>query len=46
MIQLEQAMEELQAALRKVEILESIKSNLCKFVPTAVTRLMESSTHG
>jgi class 3 adenylate cyclase len=44
--QLEQAMSELKAALRKVEILESIKSNLCKFVPTAVTRLMESSPGG
>jgi class 3 adenylate cyclase len=39
-------MSELKAALRKVEILESIKSNLCKFVPTAVTRLMESSPKG
>ena len=45
-LQLEQAMGELKAALRKVEILESIKSNLCKFVPTAVTRLMESSPCG
>jgi class 3 adenylate cyclase len=45
-VQLEQAMKELRAALRKVEILESIKSNLCKFVPTAVTRLMESSPSG
>ncbi len=45
-VQLEQAMQELKAALRKVEILESIKSNLCKFVPTAVTRLMESSPSG
>jgi len=45
-LQLEQAMLELKAALRKVEILESIKSNLCKFVPTAVTRLMESSPSG
>jgi class 3 adenylate cyclase len=44
--QLEQAMTELRAALRKVEILESIKSNLCKFVPTAVTRLAESSSGG
>ncbi len=33
----------LKAALRKVQILESIKSNLCKFVPTAVTRMVESS---
>ena len=44
--QLEDALKELQAALRKVEILESIKSNLCKFVPTAVTRLMECSPSG
>ena len=34
---------ELQAALRKVEILEGIKTNLCKFVPTAVTRMVENS---
>jgi class 3 adenylate cyclase len=45
-IQLEKAMAELRAALRKVELLESIKSNLCKFVPEAVTRLMESSPSG
>lgn len=45
-LQLEAAMKELKTALRKVEILESIKSNLCKFVPTAVTRQMESSTSG
>jgi class 3 adenylate cyclase len=45
-LELENAMSELKAALRKVEILESIKSNLCKFVPTAVTRLMESSPQG
>ena len=42
-IQLEKALNELQAALRKVEILESIKANLCKFVPTTVTRLIEKS---
>ena len=42
-IQLEKALNELQAALRKVEILESIKANLCKFVPTRVTRLIEES---
>lgn len=44
--QLQAAMDDLKIALRKVEILESIKSNLCKFVPTAVTRLMESSSSG
>mgnify|MGYP006290552927 CR=1 FL=1 len=41
--QLEATLQELQAALRKVEILESIKSNLSKFLPTTVTRLIESS---
>jgi len=40
---LEKALKELQIALRKVEILESIKLNLCKFVPTAVTRMVENS---
>ena len=43
-LELEKALKELQAALRKVEILESIKLNLCKFVPTAVTRMVENST--
>ena len=41
--QLEKALDELKVALRKVEILEGIKSNLCKFVPTAVTRLLENA---
>ena len=35
--------EELKAALRKIELLESIKANLNKFVPTAVTKLVEKS---
>ncbi len=42
--QLEETLEELKAALRKVELLESIKSNLSKFVPTAVSRLVENAT--
>jgi class 3 adenylate cyclase len=42
-LELEMALKELQIALRKVEILESIKLNLCKFVPTAVTRMVENS---
>ena len=42
-LDLESKNRELEAALRKVEILESIKSNLCKFVPTAVTRIVENS---
>ena len=42
-VQLEKTLKKLQAALRKVEILESIKANLSKFVPTAVTRMIEKS---
>jgi len=42
-VQLQKTLKELKAALRKVEILEGIKANLCKFVPTAVTRLVEKS---
>jgi class 3 adenylate cyclase len=45
-LELERALKELRAALRKVEILESIKSNLTKFVPTAVTRMVENSPTG
>ena len=45
-LELEKALKELQAALRKVEILESIKLNLCKFVPTAVTKMVENSPTG
>jgi class 3 adenylate cyclase len=37
---------ELTASLRKIEILESIKANLSKFVPTTVTRLIEKSPTG
>jgi class 3 adenylate cyclase len=40
---LEKALAELQAAMKKVEILESVKANLTKFVPTAVTRMIEKS---
>jgi class 3 adenylate cyclase len=41
--ELEKTLGELQAALRKVEILESIKANLCKFVPATVTSMIEKS---
>ena len=40
---LEKTLTELQAAMRKVEILESVKTNLSKFVPTTVSRLIEKS---
>ena len=45
-LELEKTLKELRAAMRKVEILESIKLNLCKFVPTAVTRMVENSPTG
>jgi class 3 adenylate cyclase len=42
-LELEKTLNELKAAMRKVEILESIKADLCKFVPCTVTRLIEKS---
>ena len=45
-IQLEGALTEHQASLRKVELLESIKDNLSKFVPVTVTRMIEKSPTG
>ena len=45
-LELKKALKKLRAAMRKVEILESIKLNLCKFVPTAVTRMVENSPTG
>lgn len=42
-IQLEKTLEELRVSLRKIEILESVKESLAKFVPTTVTRLIEKS---
>jgi hypothetical protein len=42
-LELVKALDELKAAMRKVEILESIKADLCKFVPNTVTRLIEKS---
>jgi class 3 adenylate cyclase len=41
--ELEDALRQLRAAMRKVEILESVKANLCKFVPATVTRMIEKS---
>jgi len=42
-IQLETALDQLKASMRKVEILESIKDNLSKFVPITVSRMIEKS---
>ncbi|MFO8085892.1 MAG: adenylate/guanylate cyclase domain-containing protein [Desulfobacterales bacterium] len=42
-IKLESALSELKASMRKVEILESVKENLSKFVPVTVSRMIEKS---
>ena len=42
-IQLETALVQLKASMRKVELLESIKENLSKFVPITVSRMIEKS---
>jgi len=42
-VKLKKALKELKAAMRKVEILESIKADLSKFVPNTVTRMIEKS---
>ena len=42
-IELQSALNELMAAMRKVEILESVKTKLSKFVPTTVCRQIDAS---
>ena len=42
-VQLKIALDQLKASMRKVEILESIKENLSKFVPVTVCRMIEKS---
>jgi class 3 adenylate cyclase len=42
-IRLEKTLKELRAAMKKVEILEGVKAQLCKFVPTTVSRLIDKS---
>ena len=40
---LETALTQLKSSMRKVEILESVKENLSKFVPVTVSRMIEKS---
>ena len=44
--ELKKALKELKASLRKIELLESVKANLKKFVPTTLSRLIEKSPNG
>jgi class 3 adenylate cyclase len=43
---LERALKELRASIRKIELLESVKANLKKFVPTTLSQLIEKSPSG
>ena len=45
-IELEKAFDELRKAMHKVEILESVKASLSKFVPATVSRMIEKSPNG
>jgi class 3 adenylate cyclase len=45
-IELEKAFDELRKAMQKVEILESVKASLSKFVPATVSRMIEKSPNG
>ncbi len=44
--ELSKTLEDLKASMRKIELLESIKDSLNKFVPHAVTRAIEKSPTG
>lgn len=43
---LKKALKELKASIRKIELLESVKANLKKFVPTTLSQLIEKSPNG
>ncbi len=45
-IELEKTLDQLRNSMRKVEILESVKENLSKFVPITVSRMIEQSPTG
>lgn len=44
--ELKKTLKELKASLRKIQLLESVKANLKKFVPTTLSRLIEKSPNG
>jgi class 3 adenylate cyclase len=45
-IELSKTLQELKESLRKIEILEKVKANLCKFIPATVTRMIDRSPTG
>jgi class 3 adenylate cyclase len=44
--ELKKTLKELKASIRKIELLESVKANLKKFVPTTLSQLIEKSPSG
>jgi class 3 adenylate cyclase len=45
-LELSETLQELKESLRKIEILEMVKTNLCKFIPATVSRLIDKSPTG
>jgi class 3 adenylate cyclase len=45
-IELSKALQELKESIRKIEILEKVKANLCKFIPATVSRMIDKSPTG
>jgi class 3 adenylate cyclase len=45
-VELKKTLKELKASIRKIELLESVKANLKKFVPTTLSQLIEKSPNG
>lgn len=45
-VELGKTLQELKESLRKIEILERVKANLSKFIPAAVTRMIDTSPTG
>ena len=45
-IELGKTLQELKESIRKIEILEKVKANLCKFIPATVSRMIDKSPTG
>ena len=45
-LELGKTLQDLKESLRKIEILEKVKANLCKFIPATVSRLIDKSPTG
>jgi class 3 adenylate cyclase len=44
--ELSKTLQELKESIRKIEILERVKANLCKFIPATVSRIIDKSPTG